>query len=199
MEHQQKKRRTSNVMGPSKKRLRGNGDENLLQEDLSKKSPTTLSEDGDSDPTADWSDSDGDPDYNQNDDIQTSSSSSDSDAQESRQVGTGGGVRRGRDERGKSEQEDGPKSRRWCSPTGREHVRTTKYGDSYIFLAPNSLKPSSIEAHVNDLLTIFKAYPAKKKRCLILLTDDGDDYGIRFVFSKPQHTCNQYDNILFQV
>ena len=63
---------------------------------------------------------------------------------------------------------------------GREHVVTGRTGEAVIFLAPNSIKPSSIEAHCNDMMTVLEAYPEKKKKkALIMTADDGGDWGIR--------------------
>ena len=40
---------------------------------------------------------------------------------------------------------------------GREHIPVNKTGDGYVFHASSQTNPSTIEAHVNDLSSIFES------------------------------------------
>ena len=63
---------------------------------------------------------------------------------------------------------------------GRDHVPYPSTGKFFVFFKPTSQKPSDIEKHCNDIMTIYEADPElKKKKVLALIVDDGADYGIR--------------------
>jgi len=64
--------------------------------------------------------------------------------------------------------------------SGREHISYPSTGPCYIFLKSNRARPSSISAHVNDIITIYEAHSGlKSKPNLALLLDDGIDWGMR--------------------
>ena len=63
---------------------------------------------------------------------------------------------------------------------GREHVAYQNTGRSYIFYKSHRAKPSNISRHCNDILTIAETESSlKEKPNLLLLLDDGADYGGR--------------------
>ena len=62
---------------------------------------------------------------------------------------------------------------------GREHVIYPNNGRSYIFFKSNRAKPPSISGHVNDILTIAEEEKCLQKPNLLLLLDDGSDFGGR--------------------
>ena len=64
--------------------------------------------------------------------------------------------------------------------TGRQHVPYPANGKSYVYLKSNTYDPSTIEGHVNDLINLFATdTDLKGKKGLVLILDDGADYGIR--------------------
>ena len=62
---------------------------------------------------------------------------------------------------------------------GREHVATGRTGPGFVFFANSSTDPSTIQAHVNDLLSIKEKQPELFKKCMVIIEDDGDDYGLK--------------------
>lgn len=56
----------------------------------------------------------------------------------------------------------------------RPHIKISRTGPGYIFFSSSQLNPSTSEAHVNDMLTIFEDYPELKKRFIVLVCDDGE-------------------------
>ena len=63
---------------------------------------------------------------------------------------------------------------------GREHVAYPNTGRSYVFYKSHRAKPSNISRHCNDILTIAETEGSlKEKPNLLLLLDDGADYGGR--------------------
>ena len=64
--------------------------------------------------------------------------------------------------------------------SGRPHVPYPANGKSYVFFKSNTYVPSTIEGHCNDLINIFKTDKEMEgKKGLVLILDDGADYGIR--------------------
>ena len=62
----------------------------------------------------------------------------------------------------------------------RNHVKYPNTGDTYIFWKSHNHKPSSIDKHCNDLLNISESNRnISEKFVLVLIVDDGADYGIR--------------------
>ena len=62
---------------------------------------------------------------------------------------------------------------------GREHIPVNRTGNGYVFHASSQTNPSTIEAHVNDFLSIFESDPGLKKHILTIIADDGADYSLR--------------------
>ena len=63
---------------------------------------------------------------------------------------------------------------------GRHHIPYPANGPSYVFLKSNTHDPSNIEEHTNDIINIISNDESlKRKLVLILILDDGADYGIR--------------------
>ena len=64
---------------------------------------------------------------------------------------------------------------------GKAHIKFSRTGGGYIFLASAQLSPSTCQEHCEDIKIIMKDNPEYKKPVLILISDDGDDYGQRSV------------------
>ena len=63
---------------------------------------------------------------------------------------------------------------------GQPHIPYPANGPSHVFFKSNSHDPSTIEEHVNDILNIVTNDDSlKNKKVMILILDDGADYGIR--------------------
>ena len=62
---------------------------------------------------------------------------------------------------------------------GREHIPVNRTGDGYVFHASSQTNPSTIESHVNDLLSIFDSDQDLKQHILTIIADDGEDYSLR--------------------
>ena len=62
---------------------------------------------------------------------------------------------------------------------GREHIPVNRTGNGYVFHASSQTNPSTIQAHINDFLSIFESNPELKKQILTIVADDGEDYSLR--------------------
>ena len=66
---------------------------------------------------------------------------------------------------------------RFVMKDGRKHVVTPHTGPVYVFFKGNKAKPASISGHANDILTMAKVEKTLEKPNLLLLLDDGLDWG----------------------
>ena len=64
----------------------------------------------------------------------------------------------------------------------RPHVRTSRTGEGYIFLASSQMDPSTSTAHANDLLNIFEHNPELKKKVVTIVCDDGNKFPSKSFF-----------------
>ena len=66
---------------------------------------------------------------------------------------------------------------RFVMKNGRKHVITPHTGSVYVFFKGNKAKPACISGHSNDILTMAKVEKTLEKPNLLLLLDDGLDWG----------------------
>ena len=62
---------------------------------------------------------------------------------------------------------------------GNEHIKFSRTGPGFVFLASSQLSPSTCQAHCEDFKTIMAKHPEYLKPVLMILSDDGDDYSQR--------------------
>ena len=106
----------------------------------------------------------------------------DSEEEEEReQIGRSNSDAQGSNSRTESQIPNIPDSR-FVMKDGRKHVVTPHTGSVYVFFKGNKTHPASIRGHVNDLLTMAKVEKTLEKPNLLLLLDDGLDWGGNWMF-----------------
>lgn len=79
-----------------------------------------------------------------------------------------------------SDDEDNEEERLFTKDkNSRLHYKTSRSGPAFIVNASTQASPSTIEAHVNDLVSIFERHPEELKSILTVCSDDGEDYSLR--------------------